>query len=188
VEGREAPRQWVGRGIFVSFRYAYRILPPQALDLLAPQSSISYPKFPIPIFVPPFVSRKRIPNPQSKILNPQFPNSWYTTPRAPIGADVSGNCFDHYRSMPDGNQVGLFCCQTRRFRKEVSAASRQWNVSRGAFPQDGSRRSSRRDRGTELSKQPLRCHREWVRLSNLLPREELACFSTCVMAQALQEF
>ena len=48
--------------------------------------------------------------------------SWYTAPRAPLvslGATVSGNCFDHYRSMPDGNQIGLFCCQTPRFRKEA---------------------------------------------------------------------
>ena len=73
-----------------------------------------------------------------------FPlESWYTAPRAPIGADVSGNCFDHYRSMPDGNQLGLFCCQTPRFRKEARTASRQW---------DGSRRSPARDWGTESSK------------------------------------
>jgi len=69
--------------------------------------------------------------------------SWYTAPRAPLGATVSGNCFDHYRSMPDGNQLGLFCCQTRRFRKEAPAASRQWDASRGNAP---------RGRGTESSK------------------------------------
>jgi hypothetical protein len=38
--------------------------------------------------------------------------------------------------MPDGNQIGLFCCQTRRFRKEVAATSRQWNVSCAAFAWD----------------------------------------------------
>jgi ATP-dependent RNA helicase DeaD len=38
--------------------------------------------------------------------------------------------------MPEVNQVGLFCCQTRRFRKEAPAAGWQW------------------DRMTESSKQP----------------------------------
>jgi hypothetical protein len=46
--------------------------------------------------------------------------------------------------MPDGNQIGLFCCQTRCFRKDVAAASWQWDVFRGVF--------SRGERGTESSK------------------------------------
>jgi hypothetical protein len=62
--------------------------------------------------------------------------------------------------MPDGNQLGLFCCWMGRFRKEAPAARRQWNVSCGAFPQDGSRRAILRGRGTESSKQPFRCYRE----------------------------
>ena len=84
-------------------------------------------------------------NPESKIKNPQFPNPWYTTRRAPLvslGADVSGNCFDHYRSMPDGNQIGLFYCQAPRFRKEAPAASRQWDKFRGALPRGRSRGDS----------------------------------------------
>jgi hypothetical protein len=61
------------------------------------------------------------------ISTPHPSKLWYTTRRAPNGADVSGNCFDHYRSMPDGNQVGFFCCQTRRFRKEAPEKAWQWD-------------------------------------------------------------
>ena len=43
-------------------------------------------------------------NQHSSIPNFPFPpKPWYTTRRAPTGADVSGNCFDHYQSMPEGN-------------------------------------------------------------------------------------
>jgi hypothetical protein len=109
-------------------------------------------------------------NHQSKYLQSPNPHSMvYYAPRS-NRSDVSGNCFDYYRSMPDGNQIGLFYCQARRFRKEAPAANRQW------------------DRGTESSKQPFRCHRERVLCSERLPREELACFSSRVMAQANQEF
>jgi hypothetical protein len=97
-------------------------------DFNSPRSPIHHSVFIIPLFPTYsflFVPQNRIPNPQSKIRNPQFSNLWYTTRRAPLvslvslGATVSGNCFDHYRSMPDGNQIGLFYCQTPRFRKEA---------------------------------------------------------------------
>jgi hypothetical protein len=133
--------------------------------LILHQSTILNQKTPI--------TYSSFPSPCSLLSSLYSLESWYTAPRAPLvslGATVSGNCFDHYRSMPDGNQIGLFYCQARRFRKEAPAASRQW------------------DRGTESSKQPFRCHRERVLCSERLPREELACFSSRVMARAPQEF
>jgi hypothetical protein len=86
-------------------------------------------------FRPPIPSQSKIINLQSSIPLKR----WYTTRRAPTGADVSGNCFDRYRSMPDGNQVGLFCCRTRRFRKEAPAASWQWEYPVGSLRGAGGR-------------------------------------------------
>ena len=82
--------------------------------LILHQSTILNQKTPI--------TYSSFPSPCSLLSSLYSLESWYTAPRAPLvslGATVSGNCFDHYRSMPDGNQIGLFCCQTPRFRKEA---------------------------------------------------------------------
>ena len=120
------------------------------------------PRLPIRAFFPGYPEEAkeipntelRIPNTDHRITNlptPDYlipiylfpPNPWYTTRRAPLGANVSGNCFDHYRSMPDGNQIGLFCCQTPRFRKEAPL-----QTGNGISPAQHSRGAG----GTESSK------------------------------------